>query len=153
MKPFVRSAYNYDMAAASRQLGTRNDAPSLTVQSDKDDADINVLVRRFGVTGLVRMHQRPPLPEQFADVFDFQSAMNLIRESQEAFADLPATVRDRFNNNPAAFVDFCGNPDNIEDMRKMGLAHPAKVPDPEPEPQKVQIVNPPVPDPPAKGST
>lgn len=155
MKPFVRSAHNYDMNAASAASGTVNNLPSRTIQADAADTDINVIVARFGVTGLVPSVPMPPLEADFEDVFDFQSAQNLIRRSTEAFNVLPAEVRSRFSNDPGLFVDFCsqtlpnGSLANLEEMRKMGLAvppAPAIIP---PEPLAVRVV----PDPPPKGST
>lgn len=142
MKPFIRSAHNYDRRLASREVATVDEGPSLTIQSDKDDADINILVHRFGVTGAISGVARPPLQEQFADVFDFQSAMNLIREADESFSSVDAETRARFNNDPARFVAFCSDPNNLAEMRKMGLAVPDPPPIIEPEPQRVQIVNP-----------
>lgn len=63
---FVRSAYNYDRRAASRRTATdcsivpEGDVVEPTIQSAKDECDINVLVRRFGVTGVINGIQPPP---------------------------------------------------------------------------------------------
>lgn len=148
MKPFVRTPYNYDMHRASLDAGSVPGKQSLTQQSFKDDADINVLVRRFGVTGVVQGVTAPPLDMEFAEIFDYQSAMNVLRAAQESFAELSADTRARFNNDPARYVDFCthrdddGNLTNIAEMRKMGLAIPEPDPIPDPPPTKVEIVNP-----------
>lgn len=148
MKPFIRSAHNYDMRIASRSSATVNDEPSLTVQSQKDEADINVLVRRFGLTGQILGVPRPPLEGDFsAEAFDFQSSMNLIRSAQESFDAMSAVTRERFANDPARFVNFCSDPSNLEEMRKMGLAIPEAKPQPPPEPTLVRIVPEPAPKP------
>lgn len=142
MKPFIRSPYNYDRHAVSLLTGTLNEDPSLTVESDALDTDINVLVKRFGLTGQVSGVQMPPPITEFMEVFDYQSALNLIRSADESFAAMSADVRNRFNNDPAAFVAFCGDPANLPELRKMGLAvpePPAIVP---PEPLAVRIVDP-----------
>lgn len=141
-KIFVRSAYNYDMLAASDEVATRNDEPSLTRQADAEEADINVIMRRFGVTGRLPEVQMPPSYQQFAEVFDFQTAANVIRAAQESFNALDAETRLRFANDPARFVDFCQDPENLPDLRKMGLAVPEPPAKVEPEPMKVQVVNP-----------
>lgn len=150
MRPFIRSAYNYDMAAASMASATTNDLPSRTLQSQKAETDINVLVRRFGITGQIMGVQRPPLEGDFADsVTDFQSAMDMLRAAQESFDAMSSETRARFANDPARFVAFCSDPANLPEMRKMGLAipePPATIP---PEPMPVRIVNPD----PAPGST
>lgn len=96
--------------------------PSRTVQSSKDDADINVIVKRFGVTGLLPVRSDVPTYGEFDAVFDFQSAMNVIRRAQLTFESLPADVRKRFGNDPKTFVDFASDKANIDELRKMGLA-------------------------------
>lgn len=142
----LRSAASVLVSRARKGTNTGSDSP--TVQSARNEADINVLVRRFGVTGLIAQVERPPPLTEFADVFDFQSSMNLIRRAQESFAGMSAITRKRFNNDPADFVNFCDERDdkgelvNLEEMRKMGLAVPKKVPPPVPPPMKVEIVNP-----------
>lgn len=100
---------------------------SLTVQSQAADADINTIVRKFGLTGQLPQVAMPPLQGDFEGVDDFQSAMNMILASQRSFMAMPAEVRKRFNNDPAEFVDFCSNRDNLEEMRRLGLAVPAPV--------------------------
>lgn len=141
MKHFVKSPYNHDRRQSSLDSATRNTLPSLTVQADKDDCDINVLIRRFGVTGVLNAVQRPPNISEFSEIFDFQDAMNLVRQAEESFASLPADVRVRFNHNPHLYVDFCSQEENLPEMRKMGIAIPEPPVIIPPEPQKVQIVN------------
>lgn len=141
MKPFIRSAFNYDMRSAGSSLATVNDEPSLTVQSQKDETDINVLVRRFGLTGQIMGVPRPPLEGDFSvEAFDFQSSMNLIRSAQESFDAMSAVTRERFANDPARFVSFCSDPENLPEMRKMGLAIPEPKVQPPPEPMLVRVV-------------
>ncbi len=107
--------------------GTVNDLPSLAIQSAKDDADINVMMKRFGITGQIPQVPVPPTPKDFESVFDFQSAMNVILAGQKSFMALNADVRARFNNDPARFLEFI-KPENAEELVRMGLA--VKVPDP-----------------------
>lgn len=142
MKAFIRSGQNYDMAAASRSYATVDDGVSLTRQADALDADINTIVRRFGITGTIPSVPLPPTYQDFEGVFDFQTAANLIRAATESFNALPADTRNRFNNDPHLFVNFCQNPDNLPEMRKMGLAIPEPPVTLPPEPQAVRIVNP-----------
>lgn len=121
---------SYDAAAVSRETGLDCDVenfPSKTIQSAKDDADINVIVRRFGVTGQMPQQMRLPSYGDYTGVGDFQSAMNVVRAAEEQFMMLPAAVRSRFGNNPQAFLDFVSDPDNFGELRKMGLANPEKV--------------------------
>lgn len=128
-----------DHSERSRLTGVECLDDSLTVQSDAKDADINTIVERFGLTGMMPQNVRVPLEEDFTEVFDFRSAMEAMRTAEESFAQLPARVRLRFNNDPAAFVDFCvaekdGVLVNLEEMRKLGLAVPAAPPPSSPDP-------------------
>lgn len=122
---FVRSAHNYDMALASAESALVCKEESLTVQSQAADADINVIMKRFGVTGMLPVVDRPPLSADFAGVSDFREAMDLINKANKSFMGLAADVRARFGHDPGAFVAFCENPANLEELRKMGLANPA----------------------------
>lgn len=119
---FVRNPYNYDRHEASRESGLACKGVSKTQQHQKDDADINVIVKRFGVTGLLPQVQKLPTFQNFEGIFDFQSAQNAIVEANRSFMQVPAAIRARFNNSPQEFVAFCMNKDNIEELRQMGLA-------------------------------
>lgn len=119
---FVRGAYNYDRDAASEFSGVSFKEESLTVQSEKEEADINVLVKRFGLTGELPTDVRAPTYGDFTDVWDFRSAQDAIISARNAFNEMPAEVRARFNNDPALFVDFCSDGKNVEEMIRLGLA-------------------------------
>ena len=59
--------------------------------------------------------------------------MNLIVQADQAFMELPADVRLRFNNDAGSFVDFASDPDNLDEMRELGLAiNPAVATEPSP---------------------
>lgn len=125
---------------------------SRTVQSQREDADINVIVRRFGVTG--QLPNNVPVPQygDFVDAMDFRESMDAIRAAQMSFMSLSAEVRKRFHNDPHEFVEFCsaskdGKLVNLEEMRRMGLAVTPVEPV-VPDPIAVRVVA----DPPAGGS-
>jgi len=100
--------------------------PSRTVQSQKEEADINTIVRNFGLTGHLPQGVRVPSYIDYEDVTDFQSALAAITAAEKAFMQFPHFVRARFDNDPARFVDFCSDARNLEEMRALGLAVPAK---------------------------
>jgi len=127
---FVRSAYNYDTDLASAESGLNCQDVSLAKQSFAEEVDINTIVRRFNLTGELPHDVRVPEYADFEGSFDYHSALNAIAAAHESFDAMPAAVRARFQNDAGAFVDFCNDPANIEDMIKMGLA--VKVPSSEP---------------------
>ena len=120
--PFIRSPYNYDRDAVSQSTGLACEDPSLAQQQFKEDADINTIVRRFGITGELPTGPRMPSYGDFQGIFDFQSAQNLVVQAQASFAALPAEVRDRFANDPAQFIAFAEDRSNLGQMRAWGLA-------------------------------
>lgn len=140
----LRSGGNF---AHNRKWAYRSSLPSMAIQSAKDECDINVLVKRFGITGTISGVQRPPPLSEFGEIFDFQSAMDTINAANRAFMSMDADTRYRFRNDPGLFVKFCSEVDgegklvNLAEMRKMGLAVPEVVPV-VPEPVRVQVVNP-----------
>lgn len=129
IKPFVRSPYNYDVDKASIDEGLECKDKSYTIQSQADEADINTIVRRFGLTGQMPVAVRPPEFGDFTEIGDFTDAMNAIKTAQDSFMKMPAEFRFKLNNDPQLFVEFCSDPRNLEEMRKYGLA-PAVPPPP-----------------------
>lgn len=101
--------------------------PSRTKQSFRDECDVNLIMKRFknsmGVDYLNRFNGY--MDGKFGDftgVVDYRSAIDQIRQAKEVFGALPAKVRSRFQNDPAEFLDFVGNPNNGDELVALGLA-------------------------------
>lgn len=117
-----KTAYTPD---DSEKCATINLEESLTQQADAKDCDINIIMERYAVTGqLPQVTALQPLFADFTTVTDYKGALDLIRKAEEAFAAVPAKIRQQFGNNAQAFIDFAENPDNLETLRKWGLANP-----------------------------
>ena len=126
-KFFVRSAHNYNMNIVSDQTGLSCDDPSLTQQQFKEESDINTIVDRFMKSGVLPNPINMPQFVDYEGVFDFQSAMNTVRQADENFMRLDAKVRARFNNSPQEFLEFFANSENFEEAIRLGLAIPQAV--------------------------
>ena len=125
MKPiFLRTPYNYDTNQVSDETGLACRDASLTQQQFKEEADINTIVDRFLRSGVLPTPVNMPQYVDFEGVFDYQTAMNIIRAADENFMRLDARIRARFNNSPQEFLEFFANPDNIEEAIRLGLAVP-----------------------------
>lgn len=134
--PFLRTPYNYDMNAASDESGLKCEDPTRTQQNFKDDADINVIVERFGLTGQLPENVNIPLTGDYVDtVNDYQSAMNIAIKAQEEFMKLPAKIRARFHNDPQELMTFVEDKANLEEARALGILKPAPTPAPTPAPE------------------
>lgn len=97
--------------------------PSLTQQNFQKECDINNIMRRFNKTGVLS-HENPAKPGygDFTGFDDYHSSMNKILEAQDSFMTVDATIRARFHNDPGEFLEFTTNPDNAEELIKLGLA-------------------------------
>lgn len=135
--PFLRSAYNYDRDAASNESALTCEDESLAIQSSAEEADINTIVRRFGLTGELPSDVAIPRSGDFTGIPDFHTAMNLVRQTQEEFLRVPAEVRARFGNDPQAFMAFVEDDANREEARRLGLLKPVPVPA---DPVRVEVV-------------
>lgn len=120
-KVFVRSPYNYDRDLASVESGLRCEDVTRTKQEFAEECDINTIVRRFGLTGVLPENLRVPTSGDFQDVDDFQTAMNAVVAARESFDTLPASIRSRFHNSPVELIAFLDDADNRAEAVKYGL--------------------------------
>lgn len=128
---FVRCGFpfNYDQEEASVSSGLACKDKSRALQSQAEDADINVIVKRFGVTGQLPQSLKLPVFSDFEGIFDFRTAMDCVRAAEAAFMAVPAEVRKRFGNDPQEFVAFCSDEKNHDELVKLGLAKARPDPD------------------------
>lgn len=114
------------LEARSRECATVNVEPSKTQQGAAHDADINNIAKSFGLS-------RGPMPIP-AEVFDpahyidqegappdLASALNLVREAEQAFARLPADLRRRFADSPAVMWEWLQEPAHAQEAVELGL--------------------------------
>ncbi|UOF77158.1 scaffold protein [Microviridae sp.] len=120
-KVFLRTAYNYDTDEASLLSGLVCSEPTKAQQQFKDECDINTIVRRFGVTGLVPGTTKVPTYGDFTGVSDYHQAMNVVAQANTAFHELPAHIRLRFANDPGRLIDFLEDDDNRKEAESLGL--------------------------------
>lgn len=142
--PFLRTPYNYDTNAAGDESGLACLEPTMAKQEFREECDINTIAERFGLYGELPESFTMPLEGDFTEITDYQSALNKIMAANDAFMLMPAQVRERFQNDAHQFVDFCSDPANLDEARKLGLARPVLEP---PAPLRVEVV-PQVPPPP-----
>lgn len=126
-KVFHRALYNYDSDAVSNETGLKCEDDSLAVQSQEAEANINTIVRNFGITG--KVPESPVLPEygDFTGVSDYRSAIEAIRKADADFLELPAEVRSRFDNDPQKLLEVVANrtPENTALLKELKLIQDA----------------------------
>lgn len=116
-----RAAYGYDTEQASRESSIRIEGESLTVQSHAKDADINNIMKAYGITGKAPINPRTPMYGDFTGIKGYQDALNAVILAEEGFMEFPAEIRARFHNNPQEMLDFCDNPANLKEAQFLGL--------------------------------
>lgn len=95
--------------------------PSLTQQNFKDETDINNIVQKYQMTGILPTQNNLPYFGDVSNIPDYQTALNIVQEAQQVFGDLPSKIRSRFGNDPTQLVLFLENPENREEGVKLGL--------------------------------
>lgn len=106
----------------------------LTVQADRDEADINKIIARFEKTGtIMRMNAREPF---YGDVSGFDGladAMIKVQEADKLFMSYPADIRERFGNDKRKMIDFLADENNRKEAEDLGLVMPKPKLMPEPK--------------------
>lgn len=98
----LRTPYNYDREEVSKKTALVCDDETLTQQNFKDDADLNVMIRKYGVLPVQEVNWN----EFDASVIplDYHQLQNKLIEADQAFMSLPAELRNEVNNDPAQLL-------------------------------------------------
>lgn len=96
-----------------------------TKQSFKDECDMNNIVARINKTGFVPLEAQDSLRRLIYDDAStapqsLEAAYEIVQRAEDAFAALPARVRERFPH-PAALLAFVENPDNMKEAQDLGI--------------------------------
>ena len=122
---FLRTPYNYDKDAASNESGLHCEDASLAQQHFKEECDINTILQKFNITGLLPEQTLSPLYGDFSGIGDYHTALNRVIAAQEEFDALPAQIRARFDNDPANLIEFLENSENRPEAEELGLVEKA----------------------------
>lgn len=102
--PLDASLRSYDSAVVSDETATETGPDSVVQQQFLDDADINVIMRRYGMTSAMPSGVAGGVYGDFTGITDYESAVAAIERAQEGFMKLPPEVRERFDNDPAQVI-------------------------------------------------
>lgn len=92
-----------------------------TEQHHKNECDVNTIIRKYDKTGLISHISR--FEASFGNLtgLDYKEAMDTVVNAQNEFNALPGEIRERFQNTPQKFLEFCENPDNRQEAIELGL--------------------------------
>lgn len=121
-----RSAYSPRVSVAVSFLDDEGNPLETPVQQHmKDEVDINNIIKKYDRTGLItHVNQSVAQYGDFSEVNEYQESLNMVINAQNAFDELPSSIRKRFGNDPGEFFEFATNPDNHDAMVELGLANP-----------------------------
>lgn len=119
----------YDPVEEHDHCGIEFSMPSLTVQDEKDETDINYIVNKYadGQKGIATLDLGDSSQYaflQFGDATlpgDYSTALELVSGVREEFYSLPAYVRARFGHDPMNFINQLNNPETLEYLQEQGL--------------------------------
>lgn len=129
-----RTAYDDDVVSGAIDPGVSftdiDGTPqvSLTVQSEREACDVNVIVERFERTGVLPSMVGSPLYGDFTNLPDYQTALKAVMDAQAMFMGMDAKIRKEFDNDPARFLAFCEDPANGDKLIEWGLRTPPVAP-------------------------
>lgn len=108
-----------------------------TIQSAKDECDINNIIHNFQRTGIIE-HLNANAAEFYdlPDDFTYENGVETLRKATDAFSALPSVLRDRFNNDPSEFLTALNDPSHTDFFVDLGILRrnsPAPVPPPDTE--------------------
>lgn len=119
----------YDPAEKHDHCGIEFTMPSLAVQDEKEETDINYIVNKYadGQKGIMTLDlgdnsQYAYL--QFGDATlpgDYSTALELVSGVREEFYSLPAYVRAKFGHDPMEFINRLNDPATLEYLQQQGL--------------------------------
>nr|WAE43770.1 MAG: internal scaffolding protein [Microviridae sp.] len=140
--PFLRAGLDdpkpFSDATAHDEFG-----PSLTDQSFVDEASIDQILAKYARTGILAERVDQPMFTDLVGVTnDYQTALNLVLEADEAFFALPARIRSRFKNDPGQLLSFLEDPKNLKEAFELGLIQTDPNPPAPPAPSSSPAVQP-----------
>lgn len=98
--------------------------PTMTIQSEKDNCDINVIMNRYATCGTPLPVRSDGVEPMFADVSelgDYMENYNRCKQAEEMFNALPSALRKELDNNPANLLPFIQDEKNKERCYEYGL--------------------------------
>lgn len=109
----------YDMY--KRREGTYNEGDSMTDKTQAEDTEIYKCIEKYGITSLMRqtMAQEPLYLDNRNRDMSLLDAVNIRKEMDEYFEQMPARARKVFGDNPEIFYQKYKSGD-FNDMLQVG---------------------------------
>lgn len=97
----------YRNGLTSKDVDTPGGGPVITKQDGKRDADINFILKNFEKTGTItHLAKTEPQFGDFTQATEYDQALNLVRQTEAAFATWPAEARELARNDPGLALEM-----------------------------------------------
>lgn len=123
-----RQVGKYDPSVWSLECATVNLEPSLTLQAPGPDTDINMIARRYQLTGEMPVRRELGEYGEFDEDMDFQTLLHQVKAGEAAFAAVPSSIRSKFGNDPGVFLEWIHDDANYGEAEALGLVPKRDVP-------------------------
>jgi phage internal scaffolding protein len=92
-----------------------------TEQSHKKECDVNEIVKKYDKTGIISHVSK--IEAKFGDMtgYDFKAMKDKVANAESMFQELPSTIRDEFDNDPAQLLTFMEDENNRDKAIELGL--------------------------------
>ena len=98
---------------------------SMTQQHFQEETEINNILRSHDRNGVIQhIHKGNAIYADFSNITDLSDALHQIKEAQSEFLNIPSKIREQFQNDAGQFFKFASDPNNLDQLREMGLANP-----------------------------
>ena len=103
--------------------GFETQGESLTQQHHTPECEVNNIIAFHDRTGLIKnVQQGIAQYGDYSEINEYRENLDMIRQANENFMELPSHIRRLFNNNAGDFFEFATNPENEHQLVEMGLA-------------------------------
>lgn len=105
-----------------KRVQTIIEGTSRTKQAHKDECDINNILRKYQKTGMIsHVNKIKGKYGDFSNITNYQDAYLAIEQAHENFMGLPASIREKFQNDPSQLLEFVQDSKNYDEAVKIGI--------------------------------
>lgn len=98
----------YDAKLVSEQYSWDTGDVSKVQQQFGTEVDVNTIMRRYGISQALPLGPSTGVYGDFTGISDYESAVERIEGARKRFMELPAEVRERFDNDPGVLIRRAG---------------------------------------------
>lgn len=125
----------------SRNIRIINEDPSLTHQQFADEVDINNIMKKYQVTGVLPVTGKQGQYLDVSELPNYQESLEIVMKAEDAFNALPAQIRKKFENDPNQLFEFLKDEKNKDEAITLGLVDKPKETKPDPLTMAIEKLN------------